>query len=1000
MGDTTIQPAVSPTLLAASTSTDADLSQARNPRKEIAALAKQFNLSVGVARSLYRGIISRDPAATGASLLGQFAQAVSKRTLSQATSENATASNDADTLVQSKPTIKQFLTAEPAANVSGLSQQAFKQVTQNPQAGPVLPPPTPPSKAAGAKAPSLEQTLSRSKIPHLDPNHPNWMAFYTLLRDAWDDHTMDRMIDSHMQEAALQAVQVLSLETEATITETQVQKERNDQVLSAASGAVGVDESVHGEAAQRLLESSAVEDAGGLSMTSAAEKKQHSGPFRDMLREDAISRFAGVRPKGAGARFMDADAKYAQTEALEAANGAGSEKKTKKQIEQYRAPQDAVSQQLQQARVGVANDISRNAPLSPATLQTAILTQATPGTPTEPGHDLSPSRIQRRFLTRAEVGALSPAEQKNYQGMIHAFYGARTSDMTDRVQAIVQEEGRLRSAARLARSEAAEPTARRVPQGTSVETYRANCRLMADALDKKATDLHTEMVQPNETAKQVLQRIAFTNRWSMRSVMQHAKWLKELAHKVGETLEKTSVDIRQGDDTETWGVNHNRQVMHETAYAINRRIHDVYQSVIPFRGDAHQTSGEPLKRNERLDQFKTAPGAKLYNLKWDACEALKAKLDAAPALNPDNKAQATEHAELVRLQAYLKDMHKAAPPQVWEVWRLERLQAKAANLRRDPTKQNEADAADETLRRAMDQATRRVDSKWMSLVMEKHLKARHADLLEEANEKVSAEADSQKKAALILERDGLKPQLAAREAFWQENLGRSKKTVIEQKSHSIAATLGFAPKITYKVGQGVPAVPIPNRGRKAGLDGNVAAVNKAAEVVHARVARGGPARPSPEQGQNIREEVAQAHHAAYTESQQRLERQNHVGLGDETDDWMQAFVEPGVDYNDPHALNQRLKDANEAMGTSLAHWDDSALDTQKPMYNAARGLGDTIKTAFSGTQGLASNLAQESADMAGGLVQDVQGDFSAMYDQIMAMRSRLLPLVAKINPWG
>ena len=1000
MGSSTLQTTLQSNTLDAVTSTNTNASQQTTPREQIAALAKQFHLTTGVARSLYRGIIKKDPKATGASLLGQFAQAVSKRTLSQTRQANqkgaVSVDRDSDAITQ-KASTNQFFSAEPAANASGLSQQEYKQVTQNPQAGPVLPPPKQPP--AGSTSITLEQTLGRSKVPHLDPNHPNWAAFYVLLRDSWDAHTIDRMIQTQYDAAVLQKVQGMSLETNALLVQGNVQKERNAAVFNAVGSMLGIPDSIRGDAAKKLVNVNSVEDAKDLDIVNAGEKAQHQAPFRDLLREDAISAMAGAREPGAGARFMDADAKHAQADRMELSGGKGTEAKTKSLVKQYRAPTDDETTRMREGRRQTVDALTHNAPLTNIDLDKTILTQAIPGKPTEAqlnGQGASPTHISRRFLTKAEISGLSPTEQKHYQSMLEAFYGARMSDLTDRVQAVEQEVGRLSSAARTARSEAAEPT--RMPPGTSAADYRSNCNLMANALDKKAKDLKSELVDSSEVAKQVLQRLAFTNRTSMRQVMQHAGWLENLAEKVRDKTDSMRVILQDPNHDESLDAKQRLQVMEETAYAINRRLFDLYQSVIPYRGDDHQVKGRPLQRNERLDQFKSAPGAKEYNKQWDDYEALQAK---------GGSRSKEENDEMGNLQTSLKFMHKAAPAQVWEAWKLERLKVKADHLRSGPNADPQAaDAAEQTLHQAIATATTRVDSKWMAFVMDSHNKERHAHLLKESHQKVLDETDPSKKATLIQEHESLQPQLEAREAFWKEQFERSKANTIKHKAQSVATNLGFGPSITYRVGGGLPATSLPSRGRNAGIVGNQAGTQKGAEILRNRIENQGP-NPNAAEGQAIRNDVDQAHHAAYKRAQNDFENQDNAAIRDNDDGWMGQtgrpdqfeHVDPGVDYNDPVTLNKRLTEANKAMGASLANWDDRGQDKAKPVRDAIQGLGQTFQSADN-MQGVAENLAQETADTAAGLVQEIQGDFAAMYDQIMAMRSRLMPLIAKVSPWG
>ena len=298
MAEAINQPAFQPIFPNAVDLAKANVSQAATPREQVDALAKQFQLTQGVARSLYRGIVIKDPQASGASLLAQFAQAVSKRKLDQTQKAGQKAAvdtaRDTDTLTQSTPDgqiANKFLAAAPMANASGLSQEAYKQVTTNPQAGPVLPPPAQPN--AGDPAYPLAQTLSRSKIALLDPNHPNWAAFYVLLRDSWDAHTIDRMIQTQFDAFEMQKVQVTSLQTGVTLTEANIQKERNDVVFGAITGMLGMPESIRSNAAKSLINSNSVEDANALDIVNAGEKAQHQGPFRDLLREDVIAVMAG-----------------------------------------------------------------------------------------------------------------------------------------------------------------------------------------------------------------------------------------------------------------------------------------------------------------------------------------------------------------------------------------------------------------------------------------------------------------------------------------------------------------------------------------------------------------------------------------------------------------------------------------------------------------------------------------------------------------------------------
>ena len=495
MAEAINQPAFQPIFPNAVDAADANVYQAATPREQVAALAKQFQLTQGVARSLYRGIIKKDPKATGASLLAQFAQAVSKRKLDQTQKTGQKAAvdtaRDTDTLTQGTPegqVANKFLAAAPMANASGLSQEAYKQVTTNPQAGPVLPRPTQPQ--AGDPAYPLAQTLSRSKIALLDPNHPNWAAFYVLLRDSWDAHTIDRMMQTQFDAFEMQKVQVTSLQTGVTLTEANIQKERNDVAFGAATSMLGMNESIRSNAAKSLLNSNSVEDANALDIVNAGEKGQHQGPFRDMLREDAIAVMAGTREPGTPGRFIDANARTDQADRTDLARGKGAEKNAKSLIKQYLAPSDGAAVAGRNARKGIVDKLRNNESLEGVNLDDVILSQAIPGTPTEAerGENAqAPTHVSRRFLTKAEIAKLSEPEQKQYKSMLEAFYGARVSDWVDRVQAAQQEVGRLRSAALTARNEARDP--KRMPLGGDVGVYRKNCTLMADAFDRKASDL-------------------------------------------------------------------------------------------------------------------------------------------------------------------------------------------------------------------------------------------------------------------------------------------------------------------------------------------------------------------------------------------------------------------------------------------------------------------------------------------------------------------------------
>ena len=609
--------------------------------------------------------------------------------------------------------------------------------------------------------------------------------------------------------------------------------------------------------------------------------------------------------------------------------------------------------------------------------------QKHPGSPAEEG---KPSQIiQRRFLSKANVATLSPGERAAYKKQINQYFGARSKDYTDKVAAAGQEIARLETAANTAEAEARNPT--QLKPGMDAAIYRHNSALIAKELRTITADLKKEVLRPAMQQRRVAEFLTYMGREGMSQTQRATGWLCELCDQAHDKFTKDEVAMLNDHFKEIFTPEHKRKVFKETAIALSRRIFYNFRAMAQYRGDAHQSADEPLKQNKRLDQFNTSTGAGHYNELWQKYEEV-------------SKAESRDQNKYADVVRSLQEMKRLSPRHQWQAWKLER--HLNALLEQEPKLTPEQ--IKEHMRGPIAEAKGQVDAAWLPTVMSKHIgkddSSGRAKWLKSEIENINRKLNQ---PGGVVDADELRAQkqtherhlgnIQAQRDFWSTELPIG----MQRKAHDIVNDklgISVGKPIYYKMGGAVsPILPAGESVRKQGA----LAAKKQADIEIERRRTAAPGAPVDRDA--IARNIDEAEEAGRQEALAKQARP-HRDEDDQDDAWLDAWDDPGIDYDNIDATYDAYRSINKAQRAAMGDFTDTSLETLQSWGSVFNQFQQVVQSVDQSNSGIAQNFTSEGSSMADSNMQDINGDFAALYDQIMGMYKRLTPIAFKVQPWG